>query len=166
MKRRPQHRWESLTPNYRARLQRRGISEADYLAGKSLTAARGHSSTPEHPGRRIPYVARAIAHGLINDSFVPADVWAAMTQAERLKVARDYEIAYFEKGRGPRLTAAERRKRGLLPMDRRVYRHRSHEQEVADVEFQILMVQLHEHRWGSEEWSDYRNYYYNTFSAA
>lgn len=41
-KRRTQEQWESLSPAYRARLERNGVSKDDYRSGKSLTTARGH----------------------------------------------------------------------------------------------------------------------------
>jgi hypothetical protein len=40
--------WESLTPEYRKRLQRGGITKRDYERGRNLSAARGHYATPEH----------------------------------------------------------------------------------------------------------------------
>jgi len=40
--------WESLSPDYRARLSRNGISKRDYERGRNLSAARGHFATPEH----------------------------------------------------------------------------------------------------------------------
>lgn len=43
--------WGALTPAYQQRLGRAGISQRDYEAGASLSRARGHSVTPEHPGR-------------------------------------------------------------------------------------------------------------------
>lgn len=45
--------WESLTPNYRKRLESKGITRTDYEAGVSLTAAR-RGNTPEHPQRYNP----------------------------------------------------------------------------------------------------------------
>jgi hypothetical protein len=43
--------WESLSPTYRARLQRNGITQDAYLRGDKLGSARGHKPghTPEHP---------------------------------------------------------------------------------------------------------------------
>lgn len=158
--------WLRLTPAYRARLERRGITQGRYTAGEPLAVARGHAVTPEHPGRQVPFLARAIRNGLVSDLFIPPVVWAGMTPAERAKAAHDYQLAYFEKGQGTRLTKAERAKRGLLPQDRNVYRHRSHDQELADVEFQQLMVQIHGHHWDDDEWKAYRGYYYGTFAAA
>lgn len=49
----PRKGWESLSPNYRKRLERGGISAKDYAAGKSLSKARGHAATPEHPTQKI-----------------------------------------------------------------------------------------------------------------
>jgi hypothetical protein len=46
-----QRNWESLSPSYRERLSRNGISKAAYEAGSPVTAARGHAKTPERPER-------------------------------------------------------------------------------------------------------------------
>jgi len=41
--------WESLSPAYRARLSRYGITKSQYESGtRSLSGARGHGATPEH----------------------------------------------------------------------------------------------------------------------
>jgi hypothetical protein len=45
-------RWEDLSPNYRKRLQRQGISQSDYESGASLAKARGHRTTEEENKRR------------------------------------------------------------------------------------------------------------------
>lgn len=45
--------WDSLSPNYRKRLQQGGISRSDYEKGQSLSKARGHESTPEHPRQKV-----------------------------------------------------------------------------------------------------------------
>jgi len=41
--------WDSLSPGYRARLERNGISKTAYAGGASIQAARGHQATPERP---------------------------------------------------------------------------------------------------------------------
>lgn len=41
--------WASLSSDYRTRLLRKGITQEAYESGASLTAARGHANTPEHP---------------------------------------------------------------------------------------------------------------------
>jgi len=41
--------WDQLSPNYRARLEKSGISKTAYGRGESIKAARGHSQTPERP---------------------------------------------------------------------------------------------------------------------
>lgn len=41
--------WDALSDNYRGRLERGGIGREAYLGGASLSAARGHRATPEHP---------------------------------------------------------------------------------------------------------------------
>lgn len=56
-------KWDSLTPAYRQRLARAGITQRKYLAGDPLKAARGHARTPEnrmevvrHPERFGGYI--------------------------------------------------------------------------------------------------------------
>jgi len=41
--------WSALSQSYRTRLQRNGITKAQYESGMSLKAARGHAQTPESP---------------------------------------------------------------------------------------------------------------------
>jgi len=63
--------WTQLSPGYRARLQKNGISKAQYDAGKSLAKARGHSQTPEHgikeairkPGKYRKYINKRTITG-------------------------------------------------------------------------------------------------------
>ena len=43
--------WAELSPAYRARLERAGVTERVYGSGASLQGARGHAATPERPGR-------------------------------------------------------------------------------------------------------------------
>lgn len=45
----PRRSWDSLSGSYRARLERGGVSRSDYESGASLSKARGHAKTPEHP---------------------------------------------------------------------------------------------------------------------
>lgn len=40
--------WDSLTPAYRGRLSRGGITKSAYESGASIKKARGHGQTPEH----------------------------------------------------------------------------------------------------------------------
>jgi len=65
--------WDSLSPAYRARLTRSGISRSQYESGVSLSAARGHARTPEHPqdaykqsGRQRYKDYRRERHGLVD----------------------------------------------------------------------------------------------------
>ena len=51
----PGRDWSALTPAYRARLERSGISRRDYESGASVQAARGHATTPEHAGGELSY---------------------------------------------------------------------------------------------------------------
>lgn len=50
--------WESLSPKYRERLSRSGVSRAAYESGAPVTAARGHARTPERPERAARNPAR------------------------------------------------------------------------------------------------------------
>jgi hypothetical protein len=43
--------WDGLSPAYRKRLERAGITKRAYESGVSLEKARGHASTPERPER-------------------------------------------------------------------------------------------------------------------
>jgi hypothetical protein len=43
--------WETLSPAYRGRLERAGISQRVYESGTPLARARGHMATPERPAR-------------------------------------------------------------------------------------------------------------------
>lgn len=42
--------WDELSPEYRKRLARHGLTPAKHAAGESIRAARGHANTPE----RVP----------------------------------------------------------------------------------------------------------------
>lgn len=46
--------WNSLSPSYRDRIEKAGLTQADYEAGTSLTRARGHANTPERPSSYDP----------------------------------------------------------------------------------------------------------------
>src|SRR5215831_18213628 len=41
--------WDDLSPEYRNRLEKAGISKTAYNRGESIQAARGHGVTPERP---------------------------------------------------------------------------------------------------------------------
>lgn len=43
--------WNALSANYRARLEKAGISKTDYESGQSIRSARGHLNTPERPSQ-------------------------------------------------------------------------------------------------------------------
>lgn len=40
--------WDALSPGYRRRLEKNGITKARYDRGHKLDVARGHAETPEH----------------------------------------------------------------------------------------------------------------------
>jgi hypothetical protein len=43
--------WDQLSESYKKRLERAGINKKAYTNGASLSDARGHRATPEHPER-------------------------------------------------------------------------------------------------------------------
>lgn len=47
----PRSSWDHLSPAYRSRLERGGITRQDYQSGASLESVRGHAKTPERPER-------------------------------------------------------------------------------------------------------------------
>lgn len=63
--------WSSLSPGYRARLTKAGITESQYTSGVSLSKARGHGATPEHgfkdavknPRKYRKYLGKRITSG-------------------------------------------------------------------------------------------------------
>lgn len=46
--------WSQLTPTYRARLEKAGLTETSFNAGASIRKARGHAQTPERPAQYNP----------------------------------------------------------------------------------------------------------------
>lgn len=50
--------WNALSSAYRSRLLRSGITKEAYEGGASLTSARGHKYTPEHPKDVIENAAK------------------------------------------------------------------------------------------------------------
>jgi len=80
--------WESLTPAYRRRLERGGISRAHYESGTPLTTARGHATTPERPDRldrRAEYAAYRAKRSKPMRVITPegVQVLSGMTKADR-----------------------------------------------------------------------------------
>lgn len=81
--------WESLSPAYRARLSRGGVTKGQYESGASLAKARGHGATPEHPreAARNPERYREYNRKRQPRTSTPEDI------AYSLNAARD--AAYF-----------------------------------------------------------------------
>lgn len=46
-------KWQSLSDDYRNRLERKGYTLTRYLQGENLSAGRGHAKTPERPERAL-----------------------------------------------------------------------------------------------------------------
>lgn len=82
--------WESLSPAYRDRLSKRGITKSQYEHGRPLAGARGHGSTPEHglkDARKNPQkYGDYIRKRAVPETRVPARI---EDQAYTLNAARD-----------------------------------------------------------------------------
>lgn len=85
--------WDSLSPAYRRRLERSGVSQSQYDSGVPLTVARGHAKTPERPGRqdrRADYAAYRAKRTQPMRVITPEGVQllSGMTTADRSTVGR------------------------------------------------------------------------------
>jgi hypothetical protein len=85
--------WESLSPAYRNRLSRYGITKSQYERGRPLAGARGHGQTPEHGLKSAVKSENVKKYGdYIRKRQVPAGGGAPPTQedeAYELNEARD-----------------------------------------------------------------------------
>jgi hypothetical protein len=52
--------WKDLSPNYRSRLERGGLTAELYRRGASLIKARGHEKTPERPEQAVNNPAKYV----------------------------------------------------------------------------------------------------------
>lgn len=91
--------WTSLSPGYRARLEKSGLTQEQYEGGASLKEARGHLFTPEHPqeAERSPDLYedyRARKSGLSRTSVnvvTPSGVqWIRLSKRDRRRVAKHW----------------------------------------------------------------------------
>jgi hypothetical protein len=89
--------WDSLSPAYRERLSRSGITKTLYERGTNLSTARGHRKTPEHglksarknPGRYPEYIrSREVPQ-------VQPASGSAENEAYELNAARDAAFLNF-----------------------------------------------------------------------
>lgn len=104
--------WDSLTPAYRRRLERSGLTRSAYESGAPLTGARGHGKTPERPeraDRRAGYAAYRAKRSQPMRVITPSGVvtLSGMTKADRSTVGRHLSAVrwYLENGSaGSRLT--------------------------------------------------------------
>lgn len=62
--------WDALSESYRERLERGGITRAEYQAGASVSAARGHAATPERPSRAEANPEKYAAYLFKRDKYV------------------------------------------------------------------------------------------------
>lgn len=93
--------WESLSPAYRERLSRNGITKSLYERGVNVSTARGHRKTPEHglksarknPGRYGDYIReRSVPEEFKGGQRRPAD---DEDIAYELNAARDAAFLNF-----------------------------------------------------------------------
>lgn len=93
--------YDALSADYRNRLARNGISKADYLAGQSVSKARGHAKTPEHgikdaiknPQKYQDYIKKQIPTG---GQYPPVDREDLEDKALR---SMDIKLGYYLKYR-------------------------------------------------------------------
>lgn len=163
--------WDQLSDNYRKRLQVNGITESAYTSGKSTSAARGHATTPEHArvsltieGRTTvtrSYAAMAARAGVLD--LLPT--FDTLSRVEQNRLGKLYIQSFFERGTGGILDKTDRKKRGLHPKDRKVYRHAGDEQINGRMEFQQY-IDENRSKWDDKkDWVKFRTGY-ATFSAA
>lgn len=164
-KRRYVAQWNALKPATRRRYERRlgGEARAYYLTGKDLSVARGHGTTPEHPGRQLPWVKRALAHDI--KTFVPDfDQFDRTTQNE---LSQWYVRGHFTRGQGRLLTheeIAEKKNWGTWQSGRE-YRHWSREQEEDRIQWMNFIENNEKQVWKDNDLDLYKNNaYFSTFS--
>lgn len=100
--------WESLSPSYRSRLERSGISAESYSQGVSLKAARGHATTPERPERafRHPdvygqYLRRRVASGKpVPENMIPSPKPRIISDAIGWPGRESIDVWTFERSAG------------------------------------------------------------------
>lgn len=107
--------WSDLTPAYRSRLERSGISRSDFERGENIRAARGHAVTPE---RLTGYRRRAdeLGIGFIAPEY--DEFFDALTKEEQSEIARDYVLGFMTKGKAtePRIKARMRFERWIYSL--------------------------------------------------
>ena len=83
--------WNTLSPTYRNRLVKAGITKAQYQVGAPLSKARGHSQTPEHPSEAhkkpqyARYRARKAKTGIRSSAIQRANDYYNRPERERKK---------------------------------------------------------------------------------
>jgi hypothetical protein len=118
--------WDSLSPSYRGRLERSGITQFGYESGQSIKKARGHSATPERPSQAVKkpgeFTAYTSRRQKLIDSIVKAkeQAWGNRPKwnaASARKNAETVIVAGTPGKRRPRtiaeLVAADRYARGI-----------------------------------------------------
>ena len=86
--------WQALTPTYRKRLERGGITRSDYESGSKVTSARGHARTPERPERAAKNPARYptyLANRKAEDGKTPS---ALLRQLAKFATRVDLDYGY------------------------------------------------------------------------
>lgn len=104
--------WSSLSPDYQRRLGRAGISQRDYESGATLSKARGHSVTPEHPIRATRNPAKYKAYIERHPSRAPKPVSGTVDRVGR--IATRIRLASASEASGP----IRRAIRGLTEYER------------------------------------------------
>lgn len=141
--------WESLSPAYRKRLERNGITASAYAQGASLQKARGHRTTPEHGG----WKKKAVKEGI---SFIIPE-YHELPRAEQERLGRLWVKGFMSRGEGE--IANPKRRKG-----ERIQRRASVEQIIARMDF-IEWMDENEGGLTAERWTDFREAYKASFSA-
>lgn len=103
--------WSTLSPAYRARLEKGGITKAQYEAGASLSAARGHRETPEHPSEAVKKPGKFQSYNQRKDALIQAiqaykDIQAG--SAEKYDKQRSDDYVRYVTDKNGKVTKIER----------------------------------------------------------
>ena len=95
--------WDELTPTYRARLERAGVTAESHAAGKSIQTAVGHgwhlpSMRPRYERRMAAESARAAKLGMVSPGEAAATI--ADIGPDRAAVLLDWQTERTALGRG------------------------------------------------------------------
>lgn len=139
--------WDDISPAYKQRLTRNGITKDAYSKGQSLSSARGHRDTPESAKYRK---AAAAARVDVRNS---VDGFDELSKAEQEQIARLWVQGITSPARGPINPKTGRRKPAAY-------------QVRAQMDVLDLIAEYTGESQGSNFWKSFRAEYAASFSAA